>query len=774
VHILTFIAGIAWVQQWARLPNAVEWGLLLGLAALLACRRYWYLCLFVVGAMWAGAYAGWRLTDRLADAMAGKDTIVQGYIASIPKPVDDRVGFDFKVTRAGPGVPGKLRLNWYYPPRPVKAGQAWELTVRLQRPHGRGNPGGFDYEAWLFANHIGATGYVRSKSEARRINPPFSITRYLALCRQAISDRLDSELPGSEQLGVIKALAIGSQDSVSQRQWEVFRLTGIVHLMVISGAHISLVAGGGFFMARRVWIRLGCLALSPHELAAVLAWLAALFYAALAGFSVPAQRAVIMLTVGLWALVRQRNTAVMQGLLIALLLVVLFDPLALLSVGFWLSFGAVAVLLYVSSGRLGRAGYWRQAGKLHWTMAVGLSPLLLVFFQQISLVAPLANSVAVPIVGLLVTPLSLAAAGTVFWWPDLAYWLLWLAEHILQGLWRILLHMSTWPYAALSTAAPPWYGVLFGILAVLLLLAPKGMPGRYLSLFLLLPLFFARIDKPPHGEIWFTLLDVGQGLAAVVQTERHALVFDTGAKFSQQADMGESVVVPFLRHRGIAKLDGLVVSHGDNDHSGGAASVLSEIPVSAIYSSVPDWAERAGGSYCQAGQHWHWDGVDFKMLSPGTEPFKAENDNSCVLQISTARQRLLLTGDIQQSAENWLVARYGDALASSVLVAPHHGSKTSSSSGFLRQVRPALVLIPAGYKNRFGFPHAAVLRRYEALRIKSLGTAETGAISLKTAGAVRDVELARQRLRKYWMDGGRPGTLSAGVNGAADSAPRPD
>lgn len=754
MRVLAFIAGIAWVQQWSRLPTAWEWGCMLGLAAVLACRRCWPLWLLVAGAIWASAYAEWRLADRLADELEGKDSIVQGYIASLPQQTEERVGFDFRVTRAEFGVPSRLRLNWHYPPQAIKAGQAWEMTVRLKKPHGRGNPGGFDYEAWLFANHIGATGYVRAKPQARALDMGFFMARYLTLCRQAISDRLDNVLPNSEHLGVIKALTIGSQELISQRQWQVFRLTGIVHLMVISGSHISLIAGAVFLISRRIWARAGFLALSPQNMAALLAGLSALFYTALAGFSVPAQRALVMLTVGLWALARQRNVAVMRVLLIALLLVVSFDPLALLSVGFWLSFGAVAMLLYVSSGRLGRGAYWRRAGKAHLAMAIGLSPLLVLFFQQVSLVAPLANGVAVPIIGVLATPLSLLAAGVAFVSPELAHWLLWPVERLLQGLWWFLQQMAAWPYAGLSTPAPAWYGVLFGILAVLLLLAPKGMPGRYLSLFLLLPLFFVRTDKPRHGEIWLTLLDVGQGLAAVLQTERHALVFDTGAKFSQQADMGESVVLPFLRHRGIAKLDGLVISHGDNDHSGGAASVLSEIPVSAIYSSVPDWAERAGGLYCKAGQHWHWDGVEFNMLSPGAEPFIGENDNSCVLQISTAKQRLLLTGDIQQDAEDWLVEQYGHALASSVLIAPHHGSKTSSSSGFLQRVRPELILIPAGYKNRFGFPHAAVLRRYEAMHIKSHGTAEAGAISLKTAGAVMDVELARQRLRKYWMNGG--------------------
>lgn len=740
------------VQQWARLPAGLEWALLVGLALFLAYRRLWLVWVFVLGTLWASVYANWRLADSLASELQGRDVVVQGYIASLPRQMETRASFDFIVTRANAGIPGKLRLNWYYPQTPIKAGQSWQLTLRLKRPHGRSNPGGFDYEAWLFANHIGATGYVRANPEPRLIAAGFSVFRYLAACRQAISDRLDMALPGSGQLGVIKALSIGSQDLISQQQWEVFRVTGIVHLMVISGAHISLVAGLVFLVIRRSWSRFGSLRISPQNMAAFGAGLTAGFYAALAGFSIPVQRALLMVMVGLVAVIWQRNTAVGHILLLALLVVVFFDPLALLSPGFWLSFAAVALLLYVSSGKLGRERYWRQAGKVHLAMALGLSPLLMLFFQQFSLVAPLANALAVPVIGLVVTPLSLLAAGLSFVSPALAALLLWPVDWLLKGLWWLLQHMAAWPMASVFSAQPPGYALAPAVLGVLLILAPRGMPGRHLSVFLWLPLFLVAVEKPKPGEVWFSLLDVGQGLSAVVQTERHVLVFDTGAKYSQDSDMGETVVLPYLRYQGVNRIDDLVISHGDNDHSGGAATLVSQMPVSKIYSSVPQWAEQAYGQYCKAGQSWQWDGVEFRMLSPGPEGFASENDNSCVLKISTASHGFLLTGDIQQSAENWLVERYGSDLASSVLIAPHHGSKTSSSGAFLRQVRPEWVLIPAGYRNRFGFPHATVLKRYDELHIKSFNTAETGAVILKTDRHAMEVALTRQRDRRYWQD----------------------
>lgn len=749
--VLAFLAGTAWVQQWTRLPDALEWTMI-GLMALgLACARFRLGCVFLLGVIWAGVYANWRLSDRLADALQGKIVVVQGYIVSLPQRQDNRVSFDFSVTAAADGVPSKLRLNWYYPRMPIRAGQTWELTVRLKKPYGRSNPGGFDYEAWLFANQIGAVGYVRAKPESRQIEPSFSLQRYVAQWRQAISGRLDAALPNNERLGMIKALTIGSQDLIDRRQWDVFRATGVVHLMVISGSHISLVAGLVFLLARRGWAWLGILSISPQTVAAGLAWLAALFYAALAGFSIPTQRAMLMLTVGLFAIVLQRNIAAIRILLIALLVVVLADPLALLSVGFWLSFAAVALLMYISAGRLSRAHYWLETTKLHVAMAIGLSPLLIVFFQQVSLISPLANWVAVPIVGLLVTPLSLLAVGLTFVSSVLATWVLWPADKLLQGLWWLLQQMAEWPLAQLSCMQPPWYALLFAIVGILLLLAPKGMPGRYLSPFLLLPLVFVPAEKPKPGEVWLTLLDVGQGLATVLQTANHVLIFDTGAKYSEQSDMGDAVVLPYLRQQGIAKIDALVISHGENDHSGGAEALMAGIPVNAVYSSAAEWAEQDGGQYCRAGQSWQWDGIVFNMLAPGADKFASENDNSCVLKVRAPGDAFLLTGDIERAAEFWLVKHYGAELASSVLVAPHHGSKTSSHSAFLDQVDPDLILIPAGFMNRFGFPHPTVLQRYRKRHIESLTTGEQGAITVKIGKDSMRVESNRQNQKRYWM-----------------------
>lgn len=752
--IPAFLLGIVSVQQLAQLPSMSQLAAVAGLALLAAWRRYWRLSACLLGWSWAALFGLWRVADILPGELQARDVAIVGYIAAVPRPSENRLSFDFVATRAPAGFPGKIRLNWYQPPADVKAGQVWRLTVKVKRPHGRVNPGGFDYQAWLFANHIGATGYVRPKPEPEPVVAEamdLSPGRVLAGWRQSVSDRLDRQLRGCRQLGVIKALTIGSQDGISQAQWQVFRTTGTIHLIVISGSHISLIAGLAFFWARRLWARFGSLKVAPQNAAAWLAWSVAIVYSALAGFTVPTQRALVMLTVGLFAIAVQRHVSTVRVLLLALLAVLVFDPLAVLSVGFWLSFLAVALLLFATLGRLGHAAWWREALRAQWVTAIGLSPLLIMFFQQVSLISPLANWLAVPVIGLAVVSLALLALVIGYGFEPASIGLFQWLDRILQALYWLLENMAAWPIATVSVPEPPWYAVVLAMLGVALLLAPRGMPARYLGVVLWLPVVCAQIDRPKVGEAWMTLLDVGQGLAAVVETQGHALVFDTGARYSEQSDMGDSVLLPYLRYRGIRALDMLMVSHGDNDHAGGAGVLLAEMPVKTIVSSVAEFAERRGGGYCRAGQRWQWDGVAFEVLSPFESAYEGDNDNSCVLKVSAAAHGFLLTGDIERAAEAGLVEAYGERLASSVLIAPHHGSKTSSSREFLRRVGPAWVLIPAGHMNRFGFPHPSVLARYREQGARWLSSAESGAISVKSRDGELEIAAERRRQARYWM-----------------------
>ncbi|MDP3589886.1 MAG: DNA internalization-related competence protein ComEC/Rec2, partial [Methylobacter sp.] len=630
------------------------------------------------------------------------------------------------VTEAARQLPSKLRLSWYYPDQPIKAGQQWAFTVKLKRVHGTMNPGGFDYERWLFTEGIGATGYVRPSPKPVLLGRD-SAWNSIAVWRQSITDQLSSTLGNSPSLALIKALTIGDGNSITQQQWEVFRKTGTTHLVVISGSHIGLIAGLVYFLVLKLWAWTGWLAWSPQKVAAVSAVLVAIFYAGLAGFSVPTQRSVVMLVVAKTAIILQRNTRPFNTLAIALFAVSILDPLAVLAAGFWLSFLAVSLIVYAVSGRLGKLGHVWSAIKLHWVTSVGLSPLLLLFFQQVSLIAPLANLVAVPVISLLVVPLSLLAVIVMFISLTLAGKLFYLVDYVLQGLWWLLAHLAEIPLASINHAPPSYWALLFAVPGVLLLLAPVGIPARWLSLVMFLPLVFTDAKQPEAGDINMTLLDVGQGLSAVVQTAHHLLVYDTGAKFSEQSDMGQSVLLPFLRSQGITKIDSLIISHGDNDHIGGAASLIRGMDTEQVLTSVPQKLSEYAPIYCVAGQSWSWDEVKFTMLAP-QQVFVSDNDNSCVLKIQSKHGAVLLVGDIEAAAESWLVETYGEALKADVLVAPHHGSKTSSTASFLQAVQPDYVLVPAGYRNQFGHPHKDVLARYRQVNAAWLNSADSGAI----------------------------------------------
>ncbi|MDP1771643.1 MAG: DNA internalization-related competence protein ComEC/Rec2 [Methylobacter sp.] len=765
VSALSFLAGLMLVQQFPVLPD-VKWLIVGGVVAgIIAWLRYWRCLFFVLGAVWAIVFAMHRLSDRLPEQLEGTEVQVTGTIADLPEQDEKRVRFDFIprdgvyaanpsgtgaaiVTKSDRQLPTKLRLSWYYPDQPIKAGQQWAFTVKLKRVHGTMNPGGFDYERWLFTEGIGATGYVRPDPKPVLLGRD-SAWSNIAVWRQSITDRLSSTLGNSPSLALIKALTIGDGNSITGQQWEVFRKTGTTHLVVISGSHIGLIAGLVYFLVLKLWAWTGWLRWSPQRVAAVSAVLVAIFYSGLAGFSVPTQRSVVMLAIAMTAIILQRNTRPFNTLAVALFAVSILDPLAVLAAGFWLSFLAVSLIVYAVSGRLGKLGHVWSAIKLHWVTSVGLSPLLLLFFQQVSLIAPLANLVAVPVISLLVVPLSLLAVIVMFISSTLAGKLFYLVDAVLQGLWWLLAHLAEIPLASINHAPPSYWALLFAVPGVLLLLAPVGIPARWLSLVMFLPLVFTDVKKPETGDINMTLLDVGQGLSAVVQTSHHLLVYDTGAKFSEQSDMGQSVLLPFLRSQGITKIDSLIISHGDNDHIGGAASLMRGMDTEQVMTSIPQKLSGYAPIYCVAGQSWSWDEVKFTMLSP-KQPFVSENDNSCVLKIQSEHGAVLLVGDIEAAAESWLVETYGEALKADVLVAPHHGSKTSSTAGFLQAVQPDYVLVPAGYRNQFGHPHKDVLARYRQVNALWLNSADSGAIIVNVENNAWLVQGMRQTESKYW------------------------
>jgi competence protein ComEC len=755
----SFLLGILAFQQLPELP-AVAWAFALVPLALLAVRfrgaRLPVAC--AGGFLWALLQAHHSLTPSLDPALEGRDLVLEGVVAAIPEPLDRGIRFQFQVERMRVGAhvlpaPGRVRLNWYNDAPALHAGERWRLQARLKRPHGFRNPGGFDYEGWLYQSRIRATGYVRSDALNQQVNAA-GAEYALQRVRQHLFDRLSGVLSGRALGGVVSALAIGERQGISQGQWDIFRRTGTTHLVAISGLHVGMVSGLVFFVFRRLWARLGRLPLywPAQQAAAVAALAAALVYAALAGFSIPTQRTVIMIGVVMVALLRQRHRAPGTTLTTALLCVLLYDPLAVMNAGFWLSFGAVAAILFGMNQRVGREAWWLRMGKLHLLVAVALVPPLLILFQQVSLVSPLANLIAVPWVTLGVVPLVLTGCAAQVLWPALGDPLLRLAETLLSWLWPLLERMATPDALQWTQSVPAGWTIVAALIGVILLIAPRGLPGRWLGLVWLLPALLIVPPRPAPGELWFTLLDVGQGLAAVAWTRNHVLVYDTGPRFSSEFDAGSAVVLPFLRHHGLDRIDTLMIGHGDNDHLGGAAALAGEIGVGQVLSSVPGRIPWWRAEYCREGQAWLWDGVRFEVLHPGPEARFRGNDASCVLRISTGAGDLLLTGDIEEPAEARLVRERAQDLSAQVLVAPHHGSKTSSSAPFIAQVAPRYVLFPSGYRNRWGFPHPAVMERYRVAGARLYTSAEHGALMIRfTAdGAIVPPAAYRRESGRYW------------------------
>lgn len=758
---LAFLGGIVIFQFQPEVPRLAWLAVLLpSLVLPWLVRPRWRriarpLSLAVAGLLWAWLHAAYVLHRELPAALEGEDVVLEGVVASLPETDEQRVRFLFEVERLrhrGDDLPapGRVRLAWYRPYPELEAGQRWRLQVRLKRPHGMANPGTFDYEGWLFQQRIRATGYVRPGADTALLaadSGAFPLQRL----RQGLHERLRTTVGEHPLGGLVAALALGERQGVTREQWQRLRATGTNHLIAISGLHIGIVAGLLFFLVRRFWPWPERVA-APRA-AAVAALIAAALYAALAGFSIPTQRALIMVAVAMLALYGGHALRPARVLSLALLAVLLLDPLAVLSPGFWLSFGAVAVILYGMGGRLAASGWWWRWGRVQVLVALGLAPLLAVWFQQVPLISPLANLLAVPWVSLLVVPLVLLGTVLVALWSwggtavlslatlglDVLWWWLGWCTGLLPPQW------SVW-------AASPWT-LLPAALGLIWLLAPRGWPARWLGVLWLLPMLLVRPAAPLPGEASVTVLDVGQGLAVLVRTAQHTLLYDTGPRYGPDNDAGEMIIVPVLHHYGIRRIDTLVLSHGDSDHAGGAGAVFEALEVGRFLSGAAaplPWREH---QRCGRGQRWHWDGVDFELLFPPPEgvPSGRGNDSSCVLRISTAGAAVLLSGDIEAAAERELLASVPQQLAAEVLVAPHHGSKTSSTVPFVTAVAARHVLFAVGYRNRYGFPHPTVAARYRHAGAELHDTAAQGAITVQLGAEGAAVVSWRQQARRYWF-----------------------
>lgn len=706
----------------------------------------------VISFLWALFHAHMHFQHVLPETLAGQDLWVEGYIADIPKHDEKVQRFILAIEQSSlahaGSFPKKIRVSWYGADQPIRAGEYWRLKVRLKPPHGFMNPGNFDYERWLYQNRIQATGYVRSDAGNQRIatqqaNP-------VAQIRQWLSEQITEN--GAYQFGgMLTALAVGDRSTVDVEHWDLLKITGTNHLMAISGLHIGLVAGFMFWLIRRLCPLLVIQYIPAQRVAAVGALLMAFGYAMLAGFAIPTQRALVMLTVVFGAVLFSRHIRPGTALAMALIAVLIFDPVAVLAPGFWFSFLAVTVIAYSFSGRIAREPWFWQWARLQWVIAVALLPVSLFLFQQASLIAPLANLLLVPWVSFIVVPLTLLAMLLLGFSASLGHGVLTVADSALTFIWPVLEFLGSLPVASWQQAPPDMLMLGLAVIGVALLLAPQGLPQRWLGVVLLLPLALIRPPQPEPGDFWLSLLDVGQGLGIVIQTQQHSLIFDTGAKFSDSFDAGDRVLVPFLRYQGINRVDRLLISHGDNDHIGGAASVIRQIPIDVLMGQDVEKLIHPVQEPCFKGQSWEWDGVNFEVLHPDRE-YKQRNNRGCVLKVSNKSGSVLITADIEKQVEQHLLQVYQQHLRADVLIVPHHGSLTSSSQPFINQVSPKFALVSAGYMNRFRHPRPEIVRRYEEKGVKVLNTANQGAMSIKfnENSDLVAIEGYRKQHNQYW------------------------
>lgn len=578
--------------------------------------------------------------------------------------------------------------------------------------------------------------------------------------RQRIQQRIAHVLENKPYSGIIQALVMGDDSQITVEDWQLFLRTGTSHLMSISGLHITMLSGLAFTLMRFIWRRVPKLVarLPTRKAATAAGVLVALIYALVAGFSVPTQRTLYMLMIFAFALWSGRQLVISQVLSLALFVVVLIDPWAVISAGFWLSFGAVAMLSFALGGRIGQTHWLKASVQTQWAVTIGMLPLLLIMFHQASIVSPIANAFAIPIISFVVTPLALLGSFLPIEAPlNISYQAL---KICMLGLnWLNQLAVAVWQQHA--PASWTLYPAIFGVAWLLL---PRGVPMRWAGLLGLLPMLLITADRPASGNMKVTVLDVGQGLSVVVQTEKHTFLYDAGAKYNEHSDAGGRIIVPYLQSEGVQKLHGFMVSHSDADHSGGMLSVLALMPVDWLASSFPDELQstvNVKSIQCYAGQNWIWDGVKFEVLHPQLNDYDnlqiKDNNRSCVIKITSAAGSLLLTGDIERQVEAALVAQDGHPLNSDVMIAPHHGSKTSSTTSFLEAVQPSISVFTAGYLNRFKHPRPEVVARYELIDSITYRSDYDGAILMnfiddaKSEGKITAISWRKQNER-YWHD----------------------
>ena len=785
-HLLGIALGLlasAWLPDWFAPPLSVA---MCGGLLLLAAFGVWWivhwnaagwengtalatnLCLFLFAFGAAGLFGLHRVDSQLAHrlpiSMHGLIVTAEIEVESLPSQSGPATRFDARLVSMGADwdvrqpPPKRLRITWFNAATRVRAGDKWCMQLKLRSPVGNLNRTGFDYEAWLLSNKIDALASVQSGTLRKR-HEGFSFQNRRKQLRSFFLAR------DTRYRGALLALSTGDGSHMEPEDWRLFRNTGTIHLMVISGLHVGLVAfySGvlGFWLFR--FLAPLSRVLPAQTAGVVCGVVAAGGFSLLCGWTLPVQRALIMVCCAAIALVFRRRLRLMDAWLLAFILVLVQAPYASLASGFWLSFGAVALLMLLSwNAPMGTGrGYWiRILFRTQVFLSLGMAPLLLIVIRELPLVSPLANLIAVPVTTLIIVPSVLLASLCIDVLPSIAGGLLDAAGAVFSAQAWLLEWLGNLSPLQAVTINPTLAAVC--LLSFLCVFFPAAAPWRLLLLLpgvLLAIVVIPASDRPQEGEFRLTLFDVGQGLSVFVETQNRSLLYDAGARYADGFDLGEAVVAPAVWALGWRHVDEFVLSHWDNDHAGGASAVIDQLGVrSIIHSPDASHAFPLGDSVlrdhpvrpCRAGDTWNWDQVQFTVLHPAVqdEGWRNSNDLSCVLRIDNGRRAALLTGDISQSVEFRIMHGMRPI---HLLLAPHHGSRTSSSLSFLRRLRPRLVLVSAGFQNRFGHPHADRVAAWHSIGASVMTTAARGALSWSSHQPHIVTQARKQRYANWRM-----------------------
>lgn len=761
--VLVLAGGLA--AQHSRVPLSLEQCLLLFavLACLLLVRRARGAGFMLLG-FTLFMQAGTGIADaRLEPQFAGDSMLTRVRIVDFPK--SSGVSVTMIVTPVDDvRMPARSRVSWYEPPQLPVIGDLWELELRLRRPHGYSNPGTFDREAWMFREKIHAAGYVVNGKRNRLLES--GALSGVDEFRLDFVSRAQNASSHPDAAAVLAAIGVGARHLLTREQWDRYAKTGTSHLMAISGLHVGLAAALAFTM---VALLSGGLRLPGNHLdhAIVGGIVLAVMYAFVSGFGVPARRATIMLGIAAVAFLCRRRADSVRIVAQAALLVFLFDPVAIMTPGFNLSFAAVVVLLWLArrywqplKGKRGvvkLVDVGRRLLVMQAMLLLGLMPLTVMNFQRIAFLAPVVNLLTVPIFSLITVPMVLASILSHDIWTAASTVMLRLSALSVSSIEAIIRAFAALPMADVTIAEISTAGWCVVFLPALWVVLPRGWPGRWVAILAVFAIVLHRPATPMPSCFDAHILDVGQGLAVVVRTAAHTLVFDTGASYRGGGSVAEQVVLPFLRHKGIDTIDWLVVSHADNDHAGGVSALASQLRIKRTFAGEPLPGAELEVTDCAAGQAWRADGIEFRFLHPAPDVRDSGNNSSCVLAVVAGAHHLLLTGDIEAKAERRLLLS-GMLQPADVVLIPHHGSLTSSTEAFVDRLRPGLAIAAAGYGNRWGFPKERVTKRWEDAGARVMDTATSGAISLRVCAGQGVSQLREQRRRAYrfWRDSADP------------------